>query len=86
MVNDAEKMKKDLTALNERDGILFKVSNDPRVTHLGKFLRKYSLDEPATVPDVLRGEMSIVGPRPPIASEVESTSWSISGASKCCPV
>jgi exopolysaccharide biosynthesis polyprenyl glycosylphosphotransferase len=71
MVSDAEQRRHELEALNEMDGPVFKVTDDPRVTPIGRFLRRYSIDELPQLINVLRGEMSLVGPRPLPVDEVQ---------------
>ena len=76
MIYDAEARKADLMALNEQDGPAFKIRHDPRVTVLGRFLRKTSIDELPQLWNVLRGDMSLVGPRPLPCSESDAcTGW-----------
>ncbi len=70
MVTNAEQLKQELAALNEMSGPVFKVTNDPRVTRVGRFLRKWSIDELPQLWNVFRGEMSLVGPRPLPVDEV----------------
>jgi lipopolysaccharide/colanic/teichoic acid biosynthesis glycosyltransferase len=71
MVVDAEQLKKDLVKYNEADGPVFKIKEDPRVTKIGKFLRKSGLDELPQLLNILLGHMDLVGPRPPLEVEVE---------------
>lgn len=71
MVVDAEDKLAELTDLNEMDGPVFKIRRDPRITKVGRFIRRTSIDELPQLYNVLKGEMSLVGPRPPLPEEVE---------------
>lgn len=76
MYEDAEDRKAEVEELNEADGPVFKIRKDPRVTPIGHYLRRWSLDELPQIVNVLNGDMSLVGPRPPLPAEVETyNSW-----------
>jgi exopolysaccharide biosynthesis polyprenyl glycosylphosphotransferase len=78
MREDAEKIQEDLTHLNEAQGPLFKIRNDPRITRVGRLIRKFSIDEIPQLFNVIKGEMSLVGPRPPLPTEVDQyETWQI---------
>ena len=78
MVINAEAHRMDLEKENEMDGPVFKIKDDPRVTKIGKFLRKTGLDELPQLFNILKGEMSLIGPRPPIPSEtIQYKRWQL---------
>ncbi|WP_089120570.1 sugar transferase [Secundilactobacillus pentosiphilus] len=74
MVMNADKKVAKIADLNEVDGAMFKMKNDPRVTKVGKVIRKYSIDELPQLVNVVKGDMALVGPRPPLAREVKEYS------------
>jgi len=75
MVVNADQLRKQIEHLNEQEGPVFKMKNDPRITRVGRILRRYSFDEFPQFFCVLVGQMSLVGPRPPIPAEVEQYEW-----------
>jgi len=78
MIANAEKLKKDLESENQMDGPVFKIKDDPRITSIGKFLRKTGLDELPQLFNIIKGEMSLIGPRPPLPSEtVQYKRWQL---------
>jgi len=70
-VQDAEAQRAKLEAQNEQSGPVFKMKHDPRITAVGRFIRRYSIDELPQLINIVRGEMSVVGPRPPLPKEVD---------------